>query len=483
MGQVRKQWFQVGPVASRRGLRTARLRQAPIALLRPIVRGVTGMSDIFNSATSRRDVLKAAAAASAAAAGLLPLGAAAQGNALNLYTWSAAVDLVKSHVNAFEAKTGIKVNYSNSPWAQYREAMVTKFVAKAPIDVLWVSDSWLPEWAEAGWIAPINGFPELMKYNADADEFCTRSMQYKGKQYGLTYYNDYMAFFYNEDMLKKAGFNEPPKTWDEVVQQSLKIKAAGLSEHPMMLSMARESWLIEFLSAMVFSNGGRFVDDKGVAVAQSSPGTQHALQWITDAVQKHKIISPACVETGELNGLKAFGAGNHAFALLSRYRIRTLNDPKQSPVAGKVRQALMPAGPGGSHATVGWMRFHGMTPQAQADKTRAANAAKLIEWFGGKANGQYQFQKLLFADLGSGFGIPSLFKDPEVQASYAKYADIGNFEQQQKLARKKDVIARWFGEWDEVNGTAWQSAVIGKSTVPDALKKSAAAWNEMRKDT
>jgi multiple sugar transport system substrate-binding protein len=309
-------------------------------------------------------------------------------------------------------------------------------------------------------------------------------MTYKGKQYGLTYYSDYMAFFYDAEMLKKAGIKEPPKTWDEVLQQSLKIKSAGLSEYPMMLSMARESWLIEFLSAMVFSHGGRFVDDKGVAaMAQANGGAQRALQWVADAVQKHKIISPACVETGELNGLKAFGAGNHAFALLSRYRIRTLNDPKQSPIAGRVQQALMPAGPGGSNATVGWMRFHGMTPQAAAHKTRSANAARLIEWFGGKAGSQYQFQKMLFNDLGSGFGIPSMFKDPEVQASYAKYADIRIFEAQQKLARKKDVIARWFGEWDEVNGTAWQSAVIGKSTVAAALKKSADSWNELRKDT
>jgi multiple sugar transport system substrate-binding protein len=442
------------------------------------------MSNSWSGAPSRRDFLKTAAAASAVAGGMLPPGAQAQGAALNMYTWSAAVDLVKSHLTAFEVSTGIKVNYNTSPWAQYRDTMITKFVAKAPIDVLWVSDSWLPEWADAGWISPVNQFPELLKYNADADTFCTDSMTYKGKQYGLTYYSDYMAFLYDEQMLKKAGIKEPPKTWDEVLQQSLKIKAAGLSEYPMMLSMARESWLIEFLTAMVYSNGGRFVDDKGMAaLAQPNGGAQRALQWVADAVQKHKIISPACVETGELNGLKAFGAGNHAFALLSRYRIRTLNDPKQSAIAGRVRQALMPAGPGGSNATVGWMRFHGMTPQAAADKSRAANAAKLIEWFGGKAGSQYQFQKMLFGDLGSGFGIPSLFKDAEVQANYAKYADIKIFEAQQRLARKKDVIARWFGEWDEVNGTAWQSAVIGKSGVADALKKSAGAWNELRKDT
>jgi len=424
------------------------------------------------------------ATAGVAGSGLLSLPGNAQAAPLNFYTWSAAVDTVKSHLSAFEAKTGIKVNYNNAPWAQYRDTMVTKFVGKAPLDVLWVSDSWLPEWADAGWLAPVNNFPELMKYNAEADDFSTKSMQYKGRQYGLTYYTDYMAFFYDEEKLKKAGIKEPPSTWDELVQQSLKIKSAGISEYPMMLPMARESWLIEFLTAMVYSNGGGFTDASGAAMmSDPKKGALQTLQWIVDAVNKYKIISPACVETGELNGLKSFSSGNHAFALLSRYRIRTLNDPKQSQIAGRVKQALMPAGPGGSHTTVGWMRFYGMTTQAAADKTRAANAARLIEWFGGKADGKYRFQKMLFNDIGSGFAVKELFKDPEVQASYAKYSDMAMFEKQQQFVKKKDVITRWFGEWDEINGSAWQSAVIGKSTAAEALKKSAQAWNDLRKQT
>ena len=36
--------------------------------------------------------------------------------------------------------------------------------------------------------------------------------------------------------------------------------------------MAQESWLIEFMTAMVFSNGGHFTDDKGNAVMQASKG-------------------------------------------------------------------------------------------------------------------------------------------------------------------------------------------------------------------
>ena len=442
------------------------------------------MSNVWTQDSRRRDFLKLTATAGVAGSSLLAMPGNAQTAPLNFYTWSAAVDTVKSHLNAFDAKTGIKVNYNNAPWAQYRDTMVTKFVGKAPLDVLWVSDSWLPEWADAGWLAPVNNFPELMKYNAEADDFSTKSMQYKGKQYGLTYYTDYMAFFYDEEKLKKAGIKEPPSTWDELVQQSLKIKAAGIAEYPMMLPMARESWLIEFLTAMVYSNGGGFTDASGAAImSDPKKGAVQALQWIMDAVNKYKIISPACVETGELNGLKSFSSGNHAFALLSRYRIRTLNDPKQSQIAGQVKQALMPAGVGGSHTTVGWMRFHGMTAQAAADKTRAANAAKLIEWFGCKAEGKYRFQKLLFNDIGSGFAVKELFKDPEVQASYAKYSDMAMFEKQQQFVKKKDVIARWFGEWDEINGSAWQSAVIGKTTATEALKKSAQAWNDLRKQT
>ena len=107
--------------------------------------------------------------------------------------------------------------------------MVTRLVGRAPLDMMWVSDAWLPEWAEAGWIKPVDGFKDLMKYNAEAEKFCTDSMTYNGRQYGLTYYTDFMGFMYDADKLKKAGISSPPKTWDDVTQQCLKIKKAGIS--------------------------------------------------------------------------------------------------------------------------------------------------------------------------------------------------------------------------------------------------------------
>jgi multiple sugar transport system substrate-binding protein len=408
--------------------------------------------------TSRRSVLKLGAASAALSLPFVRKASAA--DPLGFATWSAAVDQVKAHLAAFEKKTGVATAYTNAPFAQYRETMITKFTGGAPVDMLWVSDAWLPEFAQAGWIAPIDRFKQLTAYNAVTSDFCNQSMMFEGKQYGLTYYTDYMGFLYNAEILEKAGFTTPPTTWEEVTTQAAAIKAKGLLDYPVVIGMAQESWMIEFISALVFSHGGRLVDDTGKPAMQDAKA-QAALQWLVDAVQKHKVLSPGCVQTGELEVLKTASAGRAAFVLLPKYRLRVLNDPQQSQVAGKFKQALMPMGPDGAHATVGWMRFYGVTPKALATPERADNIAKLMEWFGGKADGDYRFQKILLKDLALGFGIKALYDDPDVKRDLNSYGDAALMARQQDLARKKDTIAPWF-------------------TPAQALKTSAGKWAELK---
>jgi multiple sugar transport system substrate-binding protein len=432
---------------------------------------------------SRRSFLQGSCAGLAVAAlGRVPRACADA--PIYFETWSAAVDTVKSHIAAFEKKTGLKVMYSNTPWAQYRETLITKFVGNAPIDTLWVSDSWLPEWAEAGWIKPVDQYKDLTKYNADVEQFCVDSMTYKGKQYGITYYTDFMGFMVNDAILAKAGIRNPPTTWAEVREQAKLIKSKGLSQYPLLVNMAKETWVIEFMSALVFSHGGHFTDDKGNAIMQDPKnGAVEAVSMLVDCVHKDKTLSPSCVETGELAGLKSFLSGQHAFGLIPKYRLRTLNDPKQSQIAGHAKLIMMPKGEHGSHATVGWMRFYGMTPRAQASPQHAADTVELMEWFGGKAEGKYTFQKLLFKDVGAGFGVKSLFDDPEMREAYKAYGDVDMIKKQQALARKKDVVTPWFGEWQEVNGAMWQQALLGKLSPEAAMKKSADKWMALKKQS
>src|SRR3974377_2501746 len=95
-----------------------------------------------------------------------------------------------------------------------------------------------------------------------------------------------------------------------------------------------------------------------------------------------------------------------------------------------------------------------MAAPAQTDAPPAPNTVKLMAGFGGKADGEYKFQKMLFKDVGSGFGVKSLFSDPEIRAAYAAYGDVDLIGKQQSLARKKDVVTPWFGEGKDINGTA-----------------------------
>jgi len=416
--------------------------------------------------------------------GLVGRATAQAGSPIHFVTWSAAIDQVQNHIAGFEAETGLSVAYENSPGAQFRQTLVTKFVTGAPIDVMWLNDSWLPEFAEAGWIAPIDQFGELTAYNAEVEDYCNESMMYGGRQYGLVYYSDFMAFLYNEAMLSEAGFDRPPESWDEVVEYALEIKGRGLSDYPMLLSLQTDaSWMIEFISAMAFSFGGRFVDDEGNAVMNDPDGgVAAALRWMHDAVQVHEIVSPAAVSTQEIDGLRAFGAGQHAFGIIPRYRIKPLNDPEQSQISGHVRLALMPrGGETGEHATCGWVRHYALSSTAAADADKAAACARLIEWFGGRANGDYAFQRDLLLDLGVPFCTTPLNDDPEVVSFYQDLlGGVDTVNAQAALARKKDVVTPWFGEWNQTNMQEWQRAILGQTTIQEALDASAAEWERLR---
>ena len=435
---------------------------------------------------SRRGILAGLLGAPAVLAGLPGGRAMAQaGGAVNFIGWSAAVDQVKAQISAFERATNIRVNYENFPWAQFRTALVTRLVGNAPIDVSWVSDAWLPEFAEAGWLADISDVPQLLRYNGEAAEYCTQSMTYRGKQYGLAYYGDHMSFMYNTDLLQRAGISAPPASWDEVVQQSQKIKQQGISEFPLLLSLTADTWLIEFVSALTFAFGGRMVDEQGNAVmADANHGSVLAARFLRDAITQHRILSPGAVETGEINGLRAFGSGAHAFAIVPTYRIRALNDPSQSQAAGKIRIALMPkGGPDGSNATCGWIRFYGMTPGAKADRARRDRAVKFIEFFGGRdTSGNYSMQKLLLTDVGLPSCAMPVNEDADVKSFWDRWAGGGAvIAQQAALAKKKDVISPWFGEWVETANQAWQSVLLGRAEPEAAMRTAGTKWTELKR--
>ena len=53
-----------------------------------------------------------------------------------------------------------------------------------------------------------------------------RGGEYQGALYGFPILSSARAFFYNKDLLAKAGVAGPPKTWDEFVETAKKMATA-----------------------------------------------------------------------------------------------------------------------------------------------------------------------------------------------------------------------------------------------------------------
>lgn len=285
------------------------------------------------------------------------------------------------------------------------------------------------------------------------------------------------------DLLKKAGIAAPPTTWDEVIQQATAVKKAGLSEHPLLIPLAAETRLIEHIYTLVYSRGGYLFDANRDPVFQTAGSEAlDSLKWLIEAMHTHKVVSTGALETGEIAAFKAFTGGKHAFALLPNYRLRVINDPKQSSIAGQAKEALMPSAMRGKRETVAWTRMFSMTPPAARDRAKAEASWRLIEWFGGRDDaGAYKTAKEFMVVQGTLFGAKPLFEDAEVKAFIASWGDIGLIERQLRLTRTKDGLTPWFAEWDTFNRTAWHKALLRQTEPAEALKQSAAKWADLKK--
>jgi multiple sugar transport system substrate-binding protein len=116
--------------------------------------------------------------------------------------------------------------------------MVASFTSGTNFDVVYVRDSFLAEWASAGWIVPITGLPGVDDYMADLPQGIIEQMSYDGEVYGLPYYSGNSVFVYNQRLLKKAGINSPPKTWDELTKQAVTLKQKGVVKYPIVIGLA-----------------------------------------------------------------------------------------------------------------------------------------------------------------------------------------------------------------------------------------------------
>jgi len=324
---------------------------------------------------------------------------------LDFVVWSYGIETIQDNINNFQAANpDCEINLKDYSWLDYHDTMVARFAAGDPPPLLYGSDHWLQEWGSAGWLGSISeNFPQVLEYDDELAPYALQGMTYEDDVYGLSYYADTIDFVYNEEQLKEAGFDSPPESWQDVWDMSMALKEQGITEYPLILAFSQEEGAsIEAMISMIYGrhegSGALFDENDQPTFNSEGSAAYEAIQWLREAYEAG-ILDPASLTTAEIDQVASMQAGAHTFTILPQYNMAALNLPDSGDYAGSFMIGLMP---GDSHATVGYVRFYAMTPEAEKMGAAAmACAWKFLEYFGGKTDGEYTVVKRWAVENGS----------------------------------------------------------------------------------
>ena len=167
-----------------------------------------------------------------------------------------------------------------------------------------------------------------------------------GTIYGLPTHGDVRMFYYRKDLYAKLGLT-PPKTWEELLQNVIKVNDPEKDFYGMVLALNMASIMHVVADYMDFVLGmdGYPPIGEGHRPQFDSPPMIRALQFENDLVRKYKVTPPGIAEYSfpEKNIAIAQGKAGHMFQWMVG-STNTTEDPSRSKVAGKLGYTFAPEG-------------------------------------------------------------------------------------------------------------------------------------------
>lgn len=391
---------------------------------------------------------------------------------LEFVVWNYSLDTIADNVRLFEeANPGIKVNVTDYTWPDYHDSLVLRFRGDTQTDVIYGGQDWLPAWAAAGFLAPLNEIaPEAIEaYRADLAGFTLNDMTYGDGLYGLPYYADTISFLYNKRILEEAGI-AVPTTWDEVAEAARQLKADGM-ERPIVYEFNQElPNFFDAFVAQVYGRGGDLFDENGEAIFdQPDNAAFQQLSWLRDVIAEELVA----FENHESTIIPAMNTGNHAFTIVYNYVLAAMNNTADQPLAGEFALARMP---GEAQSTLGFTKFYAITAQAAADDAQREAAWKFVDFMAGPP---YAVAKRWAVEKGLGFGQLPLLEDPEVIEAWSGWVDMPTLKAQVETAHG-GTWKEWTAIWAASFRPLMAQAMIGEASVEDVMSQGAERWNELK---
>lgn len=244
----------------------------------------------------------------------------------------------KKIAEGFEkAHPKVDVKYVNVPFgdAQNKFKNAAQSGSGAP-DVIRSEVAWTPEFADLGYLAPLDGTAALVKQD-DFLKQAAASTKYNGKTYAVPQVIDSMGIFYNKKMFKEAGV-EVPKSIDELKTVSKKIKEKT-GKTGFYLRGDDAYWFLSFL----YGEGGDMVNATDKSVTIDDEAGVKAMKVVKDLVDSGAAKTDAT--DGWENMQSSFKDGDVAMMINGPWAVADTYAGKEFKDKANLGVAPVPAAP------------------------------------------------------------------------------------------------------------------------------------------
>ena len=367
------------------------------------------------------------------------------------------IGFYETKTREFEEETGIKVELINMGWDNVAERVTAEMTSGgSSYDVIEFDNSWVAKFGANDWLYPLDEYitDEMKEGIVPA---LLEKFTYDGKLYGICWNNDTRFLMYNKAMLDEAGIEAPARTYDELIEQTKKLQEAGICEYGYIDSyMQAQSGFNEFCQ-LVYSFGGKYLDDDGNPIMDSDPGLKAAYEYLVQAYNDG-IYDPSALMADYDTVANVFYSGSTAYMLQAWAGIyASSNDESISTIPGQVEVADYSISADGETQAVLTL------PEAMAIPKTSENkdaAWKYIEFMSSK-----EFDKEKSKAIGALPIWSDLFQDEELLADYPYWEQFG--KQSEFAKGEPDIL--WFDEFSNIVQIETQNIILGTNSVEDGL--------------
>ena len=206
--------------------------------------------------------------------------------------------------------------------SQQREQLVRRLGADDPsIDIVGMDVIWTGEFANAGWVEEWKG-PMKKEVTEQVFPGVIETASFEGKLYAAPFNTNTQLLWYRKDLVK-----QPPRTWDEMIEQAEGLKEAGSVQ----VQANRYEGFMVWVNALIESAGTEMLSGPEAVDLEQKP-TEAALAVMGRLANSP--AAPAGLSTSDEDSARlAFEAGESAF--MTNYTFAFASAQEEAPEIGK----------------------------------------------------------------------------------------------------------------------------------------------------